>query len=117
MGNMKETHNVFLKFSFQKHPLCSFVFLWEKPFRNHKTCLEMGFSGGNTTQCQQCMLAVFVTCFGVECNDRENVGALLSIKIFREHLSWRLTLSNYDTNHDAGSWDYYNAIIINLKWP
>ena len=22
MGNMKETHNVFLKFSFQKHPLC-----------------------------------------------------------------------------------------------
>jgi len=30
-----------------------FVFPWEKPFRNHKTCLEMGFSGGNTTQCQQ----------------------------------------------------------------
>jgi len=22
MGNMKETHKVFLKFSFQKHPLC-----------------------------------------------------------------------------------------------
>jgi len=22
MGNMKETHNVFLKFSFQKHFLC-----------------------------------------------------------------------------------------------
>jgi len=22
MGNLKETHNVFLKFSFQKHPLC-----------------------------------------------------------------------------------------------
>jgi len=47
MGNMKETHNVFLKFSFQKHPLCFHG-------KNHKTCLEMGFSGGNTTQCQQC---------------------------------------------------------------
>jgi len=23
MGNMRETHNVFLRFSFQKHPLCS----------------------------------------------------------------------------------------------
>ena len=52
MGNMKETLNVFLKFSFQKTP---FVFPWEKPYRNHKTCLEMGFSGGNTTQCQQCL--------------------------------------------------------------
>ena len=30
------------------------MFPWEKPFRNHKTCLEMGFSGGNTTRCQQC---------------------------------------------------------------
>jgi len=30
-----------------------------KPFRNHKTCLEMGFSGGNTTQCQQCTANVF----------------------------------------------------------
>ena len=35
MENMKETHNVFHKFFFQKH----FVFPWEKPFKNHKTCL------------------------------------------------------------------------------
>jgi len=49
MGNLKETHNVFLGFFFQKH----FVFPWEKPFGNHKMCLEMGFSGGNATQRQQ----------------------------------------------------------------
>ena len=36
------------------------MFPWEKPFRNHKTCLEMGFSGGNTTQCQQCPLKTAV---------------------------------------------------------
>jgi len=29
------------------------VFPWEKPFGNHKTCLEMGFSRGNSTQRQQ----------------------------------------------------------------
>ena len=44
-----ETH-VFLRFFFQKH---FFVFPWESPFGNHKMCLLMGFSGGNTTQCQQ----------------------------------------------------------------
>jgi len=43
MGNLKETHNVFL----------GFFFLWEKPFGNHKMCLLMGFSGGNTTWRQQ----------------------------------------------------------------
>jgi len=36
-----------------------FVFSWEKPFGKHKTCLEMGFSQGNTTQCQQCKRAVY----------------------------------------------------------
>jgi len=41
MGNLKET---------------LFVFPWEKPFGNHKTCLLMGFSGGNTTRRQQCKL-------------------------------------------------------------
>ena len=40
-----------------------FVFPWEKPFENHKTCLEMGFSGGNNTQCQQCLL---VRVFSIE---------------------------------------------------
>jgi len=34
MGNLKETH---------------FVFPWDKPFGNHKMCLLMGFSEGNTT--------------------------------------------------------------------
>ena len=47
MGNLKETHN---------------VFLWEKPFGNHKTCLLMGFSGGNATRRQQCcILITFLT--------------------------------------------------------
>jgi len=50
MGNLKETHNVFLGFFFQKHFLC---LRGEKPFGNHKMCLLMGFSGGNTTRCQQ----------------------------------------------------------------
>jgi len=31
-----------------------FVFLWETPFGNHKTYLEMGFSRGNSTWWQQC---------------------------------------------------------------
>jgi len=52
-----ETHFVISKGFFpQKYffeTKALFVFLWEKPFGNHKTCLEMGFSGGNTTQCQQ----------------------------------------------------------------
>jgi len=39
----------YLYFSFN-NPLCVFM---GKPFRNHKTCLEIDFSGGNTTQCQQ----------------------------------------------------------------
>jgi len=46
MGNLKET---------------LFVFPWEKPFGNHKMCLLMGFSGGNTTQRQQCMLRASTT--------------------------------------------------------
>ena len=46
MGNLKETHNVFLRFFFP----------WEKPFGNHKTCLLMGFSRGNTTWRQQCYI-------------------------------------------------------------
>jgi len=50
MGNLKETHNVFLRFFFQKHFLC----FCGKNFGNHKTCLLMDFSGGNTTWCQQC---------------------------------------------------------------
>ena len=45
MGNLKETHNVFLRFFFP----------WEKPFGNHKMCLLMGFSGENTTRRQQCI--------------------------------------------------------------
>ena len=46
MGNLKETHNVFL----------GFFFPWEKPFGNHKMCLLMGFSRGNTTWRQQWMV-------------------------------------------------------------
>ena len=49
MGNMKETQCVSQNFLSET----PFVFPWEKPFRNHKTCLEMGFSGGNTTRRQQ----------------------------------------------------------------
>jgi len=45
MGNLKETHNVFL----------GFFFPWEKPFGNHKMCLLMGFSRGNTTRRQPCL--------------------------------------------------------------
>ena len=52
MGNLKETHNVFLGFFSETH----FVFPWEKPFVNHKMCLLMGFSRGNTTWRQQCSL-------------------------------------------------------------
>ena len=40
----------FFYFSF-KNALCVSM---GKPFGNHKTCLNMGFSEGNTIQCQQC---------------------------------------------------------------
>jgi len=59
-----------MKFIYRKHLkntlYVSLIFLskilfvrpWEKPFWKHKTCLEMGFSQGNTTQCLQCTLHV-----------------------------------------------------------
>jgi len=51
MGDLKETHNVFLGFFFQKHFLC---FHGKNPLEITKICLLMGFSRGNTTRRQQC---------------------------------------------------------------
>jgi len=42
MGNMKETHNVFLKFSFQKHPLC---FHGKNPLEIKKNLYKWVFLG------------------------------------------------------------------------
>jgi len=55
MGNLKETHNVFLRFFFQKH-FCVSVgkTLWKS---QHVSLI--GFSGGNATQHQQCQFVMF----------------------------------------------------------
>jgi len=58
-----EKQKIYLWETWQKHIMCFSNFPFRntlcvsmgKPFKNHKTCLEMGFSGGNTTQCQQCL--------------------------------------------------------------
>jgi len=56
-----EKQKIYLWETWKKHIMCFSNFPFRntlcvsmgKAFRNHKTCLEMGFSGGNTTQCQQ----------------------------------------------------------------
>jgi len=80
MGNMKETHNVFLKFSFQKHPFVSMGktlyksqnmsrngFFWGKPISRQVLCFQKGFSHENTKKNSERKIIetcnVFLKCF------------------------------------------------------
>jgi len=63
-----EKPKIYLQETCEKHITCSLDFYFkntlcvplEKPFVKHKTCLEIGFSRGNTTWFQQCIICIIV---------------------------------------------------------